>query len=434
MCAPGSRRQIQIAAALLLSGCVEQMAAGHERYHNRAACDGGACVTTYAAHGPANHTSSSSWTCTGRAGNTWNSAGSYYTTSFGCWVDSQGRRHGDSDDNCIPYCPLSSIGCSGLSGPECEYRLNWFIAGSDRFGCGTKLRLRAPHNGKEIVVISIDKGPSCSIERRVGHWVIDMSTAASHYLFGGETAAHERREVIVELAPSSAPLGPVGASTTTGDSTTAGNATASCEAQQANTESRISTPSCRHLEGTNCGAGRRCVNTYSVDETDCISSRCRGGSNIMCCRTASSPPQEPPPMQPEPLPNPAPEASMCEVQRQNTESSISTFSCRYAEGNLCGSARSCVNVNNVNETNCITGRCMGGNEVRCCETGTSSSSTDPCAAARSNPESSLTSSCRYPVDASCGAARTCVNVNSVGEHNCISRRCQGGAEIRCCES
>ena len=161
-------------------------------------------------HGPSNIASSPNWSCDGLAGDTWNPTGSYWTTSFGCWVDSNGGRHQDSGDNCIPACSLSSIGCSGVSsGPECEYMLNWYIANTDRFGCGTKLRVTAPENGKQAIVVAIDRGPNCRIEQRVNYWVLDMSTAVSMYLFGEQTSATERREVIVEVVPDSFTLGPV---------------------------------------------------------------------------------------------------------------------------------------------------------------------------------------------------------------------------------
>ena len=87
--------------------------------------------------------------------------------------------------------------------------LNWFVADTDRFGCGTKLRLTAPENGKRVVVVAIDRGPNCRIEQTVNYWVLDMSTRVSMYLFGEQTAARERREVIVEVVPDTFPLGPM---------------------------------------------------------------------------------------------------------------------------------------------------------------------------------------------------------------------------------
>lgn len=148
------------------------------------------------------------WSCGGLAGTTTNAAGTYYTTSFGCWVDDSGAARGDSADDCVPACSLSSIGCAGMTGPACERYLNWYAAGADRFGCGTKIKVTNPDNGRSAVLIVIDRGPSCTIERTVNHWVLDMSYRASYYLFGGPTAASERADVQVEVVDPSTPIGP----------------------------------------------------------------------------------------------------------------------------------------------------------------------------------------------------------------------------------
>jgi len=158
------------------------------------------------------------WRCTGLTGTTTNSAQSYYTTSFGCWVDSNGVSHSDAGDNCIPACSLSSIGCSGMSGPQCERMHNWYAADADRFGCGTKIKVTNPDNGKSAILIVIDRGPNCSIENNVDFWVLDMSYRASYYLFGGPTSAGEHANVDVVVVDDSEPLGPnSGAAVCVGD-------------------------------------------------------------------------------------------------------------------------------------------------------------------------------------------------------------------------
>jgi hypothetical protein len=154
------------------------------------------------------------WSCSGLTGSSTNASGGYFTTSFGCWVDSSGVPHGDAGDNCLPACPLSSIGCTGMSGPACERFLNWYVADSDRFGCGTKLEVTNPENGESAVVIVIDRGPNCSIENLVDHWVLDMSYRVSYHLFGGPTSATERADVQVVVVDPSTPLGPSSGSAT----------------------------------------------------------------------------------------------------------------------------------------------------------------------------------------------------------------------------
>lgn len=158
------------------------------------------------------------WSCSGSTGQSANPAGSYYVTSFGCWTDADGESHGDGDDNCVPYCQSGAAAqgrgaeydalCGGLSGRACEEAVNWYVADSDRFGCMTRLRVTNPANGKAAVVVVLDKGPSCAIERRVDYWVLDSSYRVTDYLFGGPMAATERGEVQVEVVDGDTPLGP----------------------------------------------------------------------------------------------------------------------------------------------------------------------------------------------------------------------------------
>ena len=153
-------------------------------------------------------TTDGAWSCNGLTGTTTNAERVYYTTSFGCWTDEDGDPRGDAGDHCLPACSLSSLGCDHLTGPQCERATNWYTAGSDRFGCGTRLAVTNPDTNKTAVLEVIDRGPNCSIESAVDHWVLDMSYPASYYLFGEPTSASERADVVVELVPSNTPLGP----------------------------------------------------------------------------------------------------------------------------------------------------------------------------------------------------------------------------------
>jgi hypothetical protein len=157
-----------------------------------------------------------SWTCDGTAGTKKAASGSYYVTSFGCWVDGNGNPHSDPGDNCIPWCKDNAGSrkaafealCGGLSGPACEQKTNWFAAGADRFGCAARLRVANPKTGKAVVVAVLDRGPACWVEAKVGHWVLDLSYPTTTYLFGGEVAVTEKAEVQAEEVSDSTPLGP----------------------------------------------------------------------------------------------------------------------------------------------------------------------------------------------------------------------------------
>ena len=160
----------------------------------------------------------SSWSCSSTAGNKKSQSGSYYVTSFGCWIDSSGNHRGDPSDNCIPWCMSGAASqgrshiydplCGSMSGPDCERSLQWYTAGADRFGCGARVKVTNPKNGKSAVLAVIDRGPACWVENKVDHWVLDMSYPASYHLFNEPKAATEKGEVIVEQVSDSTPLGP----------------------------------------------------------------------------------------------------------------------------------------------------------------------------------------------------------------------------------
>lgn len=162
-----------------------------------------------------NETEEIEWSCEGVAGSEANPTGSYYITSFGCWIDEDGDLRGDGGDNCVPWCQSFADPddyeelCPGMSGAECERSVAWYTADADRYGCLTRLRVTNPETKDAAVVVVLDRGPSCKIERRVEHWVLDLSYPASNYLFGGPASATERVEAIVEVVPPDTPLGPV---------------------------------------------------------------------------------------------------------------------------------------------------------------------------------------------------------------------------------
>lgn len=157
-------------------------------------------------------TAASPWSCSGTTGKTKMTNGNYMATSFGCWVDDNGVSHSDPGDNCIPAClsQIKNMGmCSGMTGPQCERSLNWYSADRDRFGCGAKLRVTNPANGKTAVVVVIDAGPACWVEDKVDTGVLDLSYRVTEHLFGGQVGVEEKRKVhVVEVDPST-PIGPI---------------------------------------------------------------------------------------------------------------------------------------------------------------------------------------------------------------------------------
>jgi hypothetical protein len=151
------------------------------------------------------------WSCDGVYGTEKLADGDYYVTAFGCWKDANGN-HSDPGDNCVPACLSQAQGeglCAGLSGPACERKVNWYAADAGRFGCMARLRVTNPKNGKAVVVVALDFGPSCSMEESVSHGVIDLSYPTNYYLFGEAKGADEEAEVHVVEVDASTPLGPV---------------------------------------------------------------------------------------------------------------------------------------------------------------------------------------------------------------------------------
>ena len=151
------------------------------------------------------------WSCTGLTSSKKPTDSRYYITSFGCWTDSKGNERGDGDDNCHPACEAEarSICGSGKSWGDCERAIRWYAADADRFGCGARLKVTNPKNGKSVIVAAIDRGPNCKIEKGVQHAVLDLSYEASIYLHGEQKSAKEKAAVVVETVGSSTKLGPV---------------------------------------------------------------------------------------------------------------------------------------------------------------------------------------------------------------------------------
>lgn len=153
-----------------------------------------------------------SHSCTALTGTTKSTVGNYYVTAFGCWVDANGTAHNDPSDNCIPAC-LSQLKSQGIcpssdTGPDCERRLTWYTADADRFGCGNRVRITNPANGRSVVALVIDRGPNCSVENSVSFPVLDASGRVNRQLFNSDQGAVDRSLVHVVEVDRSTPLGP----------------------------------------------------------------------------------------------------------------------------------------------------------------------------------------------------------------------------------
>jgi hypothetical protein len=153
------------------------------------------------------------WSCPGSYGTTKARNGDYYVTAFGCWKDAQGASHGDGQDNCIPSC-LAQAKSAGLclagdTGKQCEERVTWYTADAARFGCLARLRVTNPANGKSVIAVALDFGPSCSaVESKVQKAVLDASGRVDRQLFGSDQGVLDRSLVHVVEVAASTPLGP----------------------------------------------------------------------------------------------------------------------------------------------------------------------------------------------------------------------------------
>lgn len=153
-----------------------------------------------------------SWSCDGTWGTKKADNGDYYVTAFGCYKDENGTLQQDPGDNCIPAClsQAKSAGlCANMTGPTCEATVNWYAADAGRFGCLARLRVTNQANGKSVVVVALDYGPNCSIEKQVSHAALDLSYPANFYLFGSEQGIVDKAKVHVVEVDASTPLGPV---------------------------------------------------------------------------------------------------------------------------------------------------------------------------------------------------------------------------------
>lgn len=114
----------------------------------------------------------------------------YFLTEFGGGADTQ------------------NMACGGPIADGTWY----YLADSWRFGCGTRVRITNPANGKSVIAQVADVGPNICVEQAAGRPVIDASPLVTHYLFGRSKGWSDRALVRAEVVDRTTPLGPEGAS------------------------------------------------------------------------------------------------------------------------------------------------------------------------------------------------------------------------------
>jgi uncharacterized membrane protein YgcG len=101
------------------------------------------------------------------------------------------------------------LACGGDSGSE-----SFYAASSQRYGCGTHLKLVAS-NGKCAVVSTQDVGPAAWVEDNAGMPVMDVDPAVAEHLFGTssigwQTLANTGDKFTVSTSVTTMAVGPCG--------------------------------------------------------------------------------------------------------------------------------------------------------------------------------------------------------------------------------
>jgi len=196
-------------------------------------------------------------------------SGAYYATDFGCSSNPYFTDPGDACGSaaCIQSAYEEGVCSSSQSNADCQRAVNWYSVGGASYGCGARLQVTNPANGKSVVVMVLDNGPSCTVENDADFWVLDVSYPTIMYLFGSEEGYSDHARIQVAVVGSSTPLGPTaggGGGTTTADAGY-GSCTANGESGQC-----IDTSACSAQGGTSTAG------------------ECPGPDDIQCCTGTSS--------------------------------------------------------------------------------------------------------------------------------------------------
>jgi hypothetical protein len=140
--------------------------------------------------------------------------GAYYATDFGCSSNPYFNDPGDTcgSASCIQSAYDEGVCSSGQSHASCQRAVNWYAVGGSSYGCGARLQVTNPANGKSVIVLVLDNGPSCTVENNAHFWVLDVSYPTIMYLFGSEEGWGDHALVQATVVSSSTPLGPTSGS------------------------------------------------------------------------------------------------------------------------------------------------------------------------------------------------------------------------------
>lgn len=140
--------------------------------------------------------------------------GAYYATDFGCSSDPYFTDPGDTCGSaaCIQSAYDEGVCTSSQSNADCQRTVNWYAVGGASYGCGARLQVTNPANGKSVVVMVLDNGPSCAVENDASFWVLDVSYPTIMYLFGSEEGWSDHALIDAVVVGPSTPLGPISGS------------------------------------------------------------------------------------------------------------------------------------------------------------------------------------------------------------------------------
>ncbi len=197
--------------------------------------------------------------------------GSYYATDFGCSSDPAFTDPGDTCGSaaCIQSAFDQGLCSSGESDATCQRDVNWYSIGGASYGCGARLKVTNPSNGKSVIVIVLDNGPSCTVENEADYWVLDVSYPTIMYLFGSQEGYSDHALIQVAVVASSTPLGPTSGAVATVDA-----GYGACMTPSGADGECISTSACAAAGGTS------------------TSGECPGPSDIECCTMSAEKPAD----------------------------------------------------------------------------------------------------------------------------------------------
>ena len=140
--------------------------------------------------------------------------GAYYATDFGCSSNPYFTDPGDAcgSASCIQSAYDEGVCSSGESKASCQRAVNWYAVGGASYGCGARLQVTNPANGKSVVVMVLDNGPSCTVENNANFWVLDVSYPTIMFLFGSEEGWGDHALIQASVVPTSTRLGPTSSS------------------------------------------------------------------------------------------------------------------------------------------------------------------------------------------------------------------------------